>query len=473
MDEKALRTALLAAQYELKAKQARAVIVLVNGVEAAGKGETVKRLSEWMDSRHLLVESFGAPSKQEQQSPFYWRFWQKLPAKGQIALFFGNWYSELLNARVYKRLSRQAFAEKLAQAEDFEKLLQAEGILIVKLWFGLSAEQCQIRRQELANNPVLRWQVGQGIDWHKPKVFHRYLAAAQQLWQAQDQSPHHWHMIDGWQAKERDLSAARIVLQTLQQALVPHTSGVETALAPMLTPSLLQTLDCNADLNKKEYQHLLAEQQAQFAHWFRHKKMDKRSLVVVFEGMDAAGKGGAIRRLTAALDPREYHVMQVSAPSTQQRLLPYLHRFWQKIPSRGQCAIFDRSWYGRVLVERVDGHCPRSDWSRAYAEINQFEAELVAKGIVVVKFWLAIDKDIQLGRFQERERIPFKRFKITPDDWHNREHWDDYIIAGSEAIERTHHPERPWLIIPANNKYHARVHVLTALNKVLADICQS
>ena len=212
---------------------------------------------------------------------------------------------------------------------------------------------------------------------------------------------------------------------------------------------------------------MLAYEQARFASLFRSKKMDKRALAVVFEGMDAAGKGGAIRRLTAALDPREYHVMQVSAPTTQQRQYPYLHRFWQKIPAQGQCTIYDRSWYGRVLVERVDGFCNEEQWGRAYQEINEFEAELSANGVVVVKFWLAIDKETQLARFNERESIPYKRFKITPEDWHNRERWEEYIQAGSEAIERTHHRQHPWFIIPANNKYYARVQVLRKLNEVL------
>ena len=468
MDEKEVRAGLLAAQYELKANQQRGIIVLVNGVEAAGKGETVKRLSEWMDSRHLRVESFAQPTMLEQQYPVYWRFWQQLPAKGEVALFFGNWYSGLLEDRVNKRLSRKELAHALEDVQRFERLLMAEGYLIVKLWFALSEEQLYIRLRELDNNPVLRWQVQRTLAWHKPKVFQRYSAAASQLWQMQDNTTCRWHMIDGWDAQQRDLCAATILLSAMQQALKHHTPVPPPPLLPQVSlPLILQQVDLTQTLTKSDYAEMLAYEQARFASLFRSKKMDKRALAVVFEGMDAAGKGGAIRRLTAALDPREYHVMQVSAPTTQQRQYPYLHRFWQKIPAQGQCTIYDRSWYGRVLVERVDGFCNEEQWGRAYQEINEFEAELSANGVVVVKFWLAIDKETQLARFNERESIPYKRFKITPEDWHNRERWDEYIQAGSEAIERTHHRQHPWFIIPANNKYYARVQVLRKLNEVL------
>ncbi len=467
MDEKSLRMALLAAQYELKSRQQRAVIVLVNGVEAAGKGETVKRLSQWMDSRHLRIESFVTPSEQEQNYPPYWRFWQKLPSKGEIALFFGNWYSGLLEARVDKEISRKELNERLQEAQQFERLLANEGIAVVKFWFALSEEQLHLRLAELQKNPVLRWQAQQRVAWHKSKIFQRYTAAAQQLWQNQDVEKSRWHIIDGWDAKERDSCVGKILLATLHDQLAETGNAKTLPLAALKSPKFLNAVDLSPAMKKDDYQEELKLAQAEFSTLFRSKTMDKRALAIVFEGMDAAGKGGAIRRLTAALDPREYHVMQVSAPTPQQRLLPYLARFWQKIPALGQCTIYDRSWYGRVLVERIDGFCSEDDCNRAYGEINQFEEELTKSGVIVVKFWLAIDKEVQLARFTERERVPFKRFKITADDWHNREKWDDYIDKASEAIERTHHKDRPWIIIPANNKYYARVQVMKSLNEIL------
>jgi polyphosphate kinase 2 (PPK2 family) len=372
-----------------------------------------------------------------------------------------------LEARVDKELSRQQLAERLQEAQQFEQFLAKEGIAVVKLWFALSEEQLQLRLAELRKNPVLRWQAKQNLAWHKPKVFQRYSAAAQQLWQSQDTEQTRWHLIDGWDEEERDSCAAKILLAAMQECLAEAPTAKMSELPALKLPKFLHTLDLSPQLKKDDYEQELVLAQAEFATLFRLKKMDDRALAIVFEGMDAAGKGGAIRRLTAALDPREYHVMQVSAPTAQERLLPYLQRFWQKIPARGQCTIFDRSWYGRVLVERVDGFCTPEEWARAYGEINAFEAELTAARVVVVKFWLAIDQDVQLARFKERESIPFKHFKITADDWHNREKWDDYIEAGSEAIERTHHRKRPWVVIPANNKYYARVQVMKALNDVL------
>jgi polyphosphate kinase 2 (PPK2 family) len=195
----------------------------------------------------------------------------------------------------------------------------------------------------------------------------------------------------------------------------------------------------------------------------RDPRMARRALVVVFEGMDAAGKGSTIRRVTHALDARQYRVVPVAAPSDEERAQPYLWRFWRHVPRHGHAVLFDRSWYGRVLVERVEGFCTEHDWMRAYDEINAFEEQLVTSGAVVVKFWMAITLDEQLRRFEEREATPHKNYKITGEDWRNRDQWPQYERAVGDMIDRTSTDVAPWRVVASNDKLFARIQVLTGL----------
>lgn len=231
--------------------------------------------------------------------------------------------------------------------------------------------------------------------------------------------------------------------------------------------SLLGALDMTLRLDKADYQEQLITEQARLAGLLRDKRMRRHALVAVFEGNDAAGKGGAIRRVAAALDPRQYRIVPIAAPTEEERAQPYLWRFWRHIPARGKFTIFDRSWYGRVLVERVEGFCSPADWMRAYSEINDFEEQLVDAGVVVVKFWLAIDQQTQLERFEEREQIPFKRYKITEDDWRNRDKWDEYSQAVGDMVDRTSSEIAPWTLVEANDKRWARVKVVRTINQAL------
>jgi len=220
-------------------------------------------------------------------------------------------------------------------------------------------------------------------------------------------------------------------------------------------------------LSKDHYKEQLGQEQARLSQLLRDPRLRKRGVLALFEGHDAAGKGSAIRRVTGALDPRLYRTIQIAAPSEDELAQPWLWRFWRNVPARGQFTIFDRSWYGRVLVERVEGFCSPDEWLRAYTEINEFEEQLVDAGVVVVKFWLSIDKQTQLERFKEREDTPHKRFKITEEDWRNREKWDDYSNAVADMVDRTSTEIAPWTLVEANDKRFARVKVLRTLNDAL------
>ena len=466
----ALREALLEAQYELKEQGRFQVIVLINGIEGAGKGETIKLLNEWMDPRTIEVRTFDQPSDEELARPPAWRFWRQLPAKGRIGVFFGNWYSQMIQGRVHGRFKEAVLDQAINGAERLEQMLCDEGALIFKFWFHLSKKQMKHRLKQLKDDPLHSWRISP-LDWQQSKTYDRFVRVGERVLRRTSRDYAPWHVIDGSDANYRSLAVGHILLEGLQAALRAPTRVVHQAVAPLGSSldgrTLLDALDLTQALDKDEYRRQLVEEQARLSGLMRHKRMREHALVTVFEGNDAAGKGGAIRRVTGALDPRQYNIVPIAAPSQDELAQPYLWRFWRQIPARGRFTIFDRSWYGRVLVERVEGFCSQTDWMRAYGEINDFEEQLTDAGIVVVKFWLAIDEQTQLERFQEREHTPFKRYKITEDDWRNRAKWGVYRDAVGDMVDRTSTEIAPWTLIEANDKHWARVKVLRTINDAL------
>lgn len=466
-----LREALLEAQYELKQQVRFPVIILINGIEGAGKGETVKLLNEWMDPRLIQVESFLLPTDEELSRPPQWRFWRKLPPKGRIGIFFGNWYSQMLYARVAGDIKDSRLDVAINAAERFERMLCDEGALIFKFWFHLSKKQLKERLKALENDPQRSWQLSE-VDWKQSEVYDKFVRYGERVLRRTSRDYAPWYVVEGAEERYRSLTVGRTILEGLQAALKTKDRPVPQPHAAPLVSSLdnkglLDALDLSLSLDKDQYKDQLAKEQARLAMLMRDKRFRSHSLIAVFEGNDAAGKGGAIRRVTDALDPRQYHIVPIAAPTEEERAQPYLWRFWRHLPARRQFTIFDRSWYGRVLVERVEGFCSPADWLRAYAEINDFEEQLVDYGIVLVKFWLSIDQDTQLERFKERESIPFKRFKITEEDWRNRDKWDAYADAVGDMVDRTSTEIAPWTLIEANDKRYARVKVLKTINDAL------
>ena len=466
-----LREALLEAQYELKQQARFPVIVLINGIEGAGKGETVKLLNEWMDPRLIRVESFLLPTDEELSRPPQWRFWRRLPPKGTTGIFFGNWYSQMLYARVTGEIKDSQLDGLINDAERFERMYSDEGALIFKFWFHLSKKQLKERLKALENDPTRSWQLSD-VDWKQSEVYDKFVRYGERVLRRTSRDYAPWYVVEGSDERYRSLTVGRTILESLQAALKrkdrptpqPHAAPLVSSLD---NKGLLDALDLSLKLDKDQYKEQLAKEQARLATLMRDKRFRSHSLIAVFEGNDAAGKGGAIHRVTDALDPRQYRIVPIAAPTEEERAQPYLWRFWRHIPARRQFTIFDRSWYGRVLVERVEGFATDADWLRAYAEINDFEEQLVDYGIVLVKFWLSIDQDTQLERFKERESIPFKRFKITEEDWRNRDKWDQYVDAVGDMVDRTSTEIAPWTLIEANDKRYARVKVLKTINDAL------
>jgi polyphosphate:AMP phosphotransferase len=461
-----LREALLNAQFDL-AKQAKfPVIILVSGVDGAGKGETVNLLNAWMDPRHIQVHAMAGHSDEERQHPRMWRYWRALPPKGQIGIFFGSWYTSPIVDRVLGRIKTSQLNESIHAINHFETMLSNEGALIIKLWFHLSKAAQKNRLQTLEANSKMQWRVTPQ-DWENYKRYDKFRKISAQTLLATSSEHAPWQVIEGTDARYRNLTAGKILLQALRKRLDQSNKHVIANVAPLSAAidhlDLFDKLDMSQQLSDKKFAVALEKYQGKLNMLTRDPRYAKLSVIAVFEGSDAAGKGGAIRRITSALDARYYRIIPVAAPTEEERVQPYLWRFWRRVPRVGRFAIFDRSWYGRVLVERVEQFCSEADWMRAYGEINDFEEQLIESNTVLVKFWLTISKEEQLRRFKEREKISFKHFKITPDDWRNREKWDDYQTAVCDMVERTSTANAPWVIVAANDKNFARIQVLKVL----------
>lgn len=466
-----LREALLEAQYELQQQGRFTVLILINGIEGAGKGETVKLLNEWMDARLIQVQTFDEQTDEELARPPAWRYWRQLPPKGRIGVFFGNWYSQMLRGRVHKRIKNAVLDQAIDTTLGFERMLCDEGTLIFKFWFHLSKQHMKARLKSLHDDPLHSWRISP-LDWQQSKTYDKFVRVGERVLRRTSRDYAPWYVVEGVDEYYRSLTVGRILLDGLQAALKnqdlprpqPHSAPLTSSLDHR---GLLDSLDMNQALEKDDYAEQLISEQARLSSLMRDKRMRRHALVAVFEGNDAAGKGGAIRRVIGALDPRQYRIVPVSAPTEEERAQPYLWRFWRHIPARGKFTLFDRSWYGRVLVERVEGFCTAGDWLRAYSEINDFEEQLCEAGVVLVKFWLSIDQQTQLERFKAREQIPFKRFKITEDDWRNRDKWPLYCDAVGDMVDRTSSENAPWTLVEANDKRFARIKVLRTLNEAL------
>lgn len=462
-----LRESLLDAQLDLLQSVRFPVVIVLAGIDSAGKGETMNLLHEWMDPRHIESHAHRDLTDEERERPPMWRYWRDLPPKGKIGIFIGAWYADPLSDNVHERTKNAELDQQLERIISFETMLCNEGALILKFWLHLSEEQQKKRLKKLEKDPRTSWRVTES-DWKNYKRYDRFRLVSERMLRSTSSPKAPWIIIEGSDQRYRSLSIGKALLEALRRRLdAPELPAVQEPLPPLFSSidglKILQTLDMTKSVPRDSYNNELELLQGRLNLLSRHKHFDKLSVVVVFEGNDAAGKGGSIRRVIQALDARSYRIIPVAAPTEEERAQPYLWRFWRHLPRRGRLSIFDRSWYGRVLVERVEGFCTQADGMRAYGEINDFEEQMVRNHTVVVKFWLAITKNEQLKRFKEREKIGFKRFKITDEDWRNRDKWEEYEQAVCDMIDRTSTEIAPWTLVEANDKLHARLKVLRTL----------
>ncbi|PKO59836.1 MAG: polyphosphate:AMP phosphotransferase [Betaproteobacteria bacterium HGW-Betaproteobacteria-18] len=462
----ALRTALLNAQVDLFEQHKIPVVVLISGQDGAGKGETINVLYEWMDPRFISTLAFSQPSDEERERPPMWRYWRSLPPKGCVGIFAGSWYSDPIRDRIEGAISLKELDARAEQINRFEEMLVNEGALVLKFWFHLTKEGQKQRLKALSSDPRTAWRVTQW-NWDRLKTYDQLQDVAGHLLRVTNTAAAPWVVVEGTDDRYRSLTVGQVLLKAMQNRLaakdVPHTPMAPMVRVDLDGRNVLSELDLTLALADKPYKDALAKWQGRLSELMRDARFKDRSVVCAFEGADAAGKGGAIRRIAAALDARQYQVTPVAAPTEEEKAQPHLWRFWRNLPRHGHVAIFDRTWYGRVLVERVEGFCQETDWLRAYSEINDFEHEIIEAGVIVVKFWLQISQAEQLKRFKEREQVEFKRFKITQEDWRNREKWHDYQQAICDMVERTSTGEAPWTLVEANDKNYARIKILRTL----------
>jgi polyphosphate:AMP phosphotransferase len=471
-----LRSELLDAQQQLR-KAPFPVIVLFAGVDTAGKGETVNLLSEWMDPRWIVTRGYTDPSGEERERPRLWRYWRDLPSRGRIALFLSAWYSSPIRHRVARRIDIAEFDALLDQVAAFERALADDGAVILKFWMHLSKAAQKNRLASFEKDPLQRWRVTKK-QWRHWRMFDRFVAAADRAIRrtSTDQAP--WQIVEGEDEHYRSIVVGVELRDAIRRGLERAHQGRTRSRATTKTResrparaidrvarqfNVLDNLDLSRQLSDTRFKTRLAEEQSRLNLLQRRARQQGVSTIAVFEGWDASGKGGAIRHVTGAFDARDYDVIPVAAPTEEERAYHYLWRFWRHLSRAGRLTIFDRSWYGRVLVERVEGFAREDEYMRAYGEINQFEEQLVAHGILVVKFWLHVSKEEQLRRFRDRTRTSYKKWKIGDEDWRNRARWTDYTVAVNDMVARTSTRIAPWTLIEGNDKNFARVKVLTTL----------
>ena len=472
--EPKLREALLNAQYDLSRTTHGPVLLIISGVQAGGRGETANKLTEWMDPRHIRVVAFGPRTPEEALHPPAWRYWNAMPPKGKLGIFLHGWYGDAMAAASDGGIDDDRVHSHIQSIRQHEQMLSDEGTVLLKFWIHLSKSEQKKRLEELESDPRTRWRVTHD-DWKAYRRYNRSHDLWEHLLRETSIGVAPWYVVEGVDEHYRNLTVGKILLDSMQATLRidPKKTPPKHAITPV-PPSvldnvkLIRDLDLSKKLTESEYKKDLPKYQGKLARLSRHKRFHDHSLVLVFEGDDAAGKGGTIRRVTGALDARQYVTVPIAAPNEEERLHPYLWRFWRHAPRLGDITIFDRSWYGRVLVERVEGYSTVSEWMRAYDEINQFEEQLSLGRAIVVKFWLQIGKAEQLRRFRAREKTPFKRFKITEEDWRNRKKWDQYEKAVCDMVDRTSTEIAPWTLVEAEDKKYGRVKVLRTIVDRLA-----
>lgn len=456
---------LIEAQYKFKQhpenKNSKGILILIGGIELTNKGKSIKKLTELMDPRYLKIRA-NIPNKINPKQLIWQPYINSIPKKGELIIFYGNWYTDLLASTLYgdTKISENEFNQYLETIYEYEDYLKNNNVDIIKVWFEVSWEQLKDRLADIDLSksvqrvPNFAWDNFPLDNWKNKSLYNKIQNLKQKF--IQD-----WYLLDSDNNKEQNLQFAKLVLNHLK---TPHPRP-KKALKYQASPIYPQLTQIETtEIEKTQYSKSMKKLQRKVAEALRYSP---KNVVFVFEGMDAAGKGSSIKRIIKYLDPYEYNIHSISAPEYFEQLHPYLWRFWTKYSSNGAINIFDRSWYGRVLVERVENLISATEWQNSYQEINNYEKQLTETNTIVLKFWLATSKEEQLKRFEKRQNTPQKRFKITEEDWRNREKWDDYLQAASDMFKYTDTEIAPWHIIANDNKLAARIEILQTILKRL------
>lgn len=456
------------------------VMIVFEGFDAAGKGVQIGKLIQSLDPRGFEVFTVKEETQEEAMHPFLWRFWTKTPQKGRMAVYDGSWCFKVLSDRFENKTKESEVENCYRSICSFEKQITDDGTLLIKLFLDIDKKEQKKRFEKLLVSKDTAWRVTKA-DLEKNKKYEQYEAMAEEMLQRTDTEYAPWTIIEATDRRYATVKIYTVIAQMLTAGLDNklHEIAREKAAevlrkteqerkmqegqneyAKGFGESVLSKADLSLRCDQKTYQKKLKEYQKKIEQLHGELYRKRIPVVIGFEGWDAAGKGGAIKRLTEKMDARGYVVNPTSAPNDLEKSHHYLWRFWKCMPKDGHIAIFDRTWYGRILVERVEGFCTQEEWKRAYKEINDMEKDLADAGAVILKFWMQIDKKEQEKRFRQRQENPEKQWKITEEDWRNREKWEQYEEAVNEMLIRTSTEYAPWIVVEGNDKYYARLKVL-------------
>lgn len=443
------------------------VIIVFEGWSSSGKGTLISKLLNPLDPRYFNVYTLNRVSEESLMRPVLWSYWTKTPLKGRISILDKSYHRINLPEGIddwnLKELTQNKF---YYDVNAFEKQLSDDGTLIIKLFIHISKEEQKRRLEKLQKDPETKWRVNKR-NFIQNENYDKYLKLYEDMIYQTNSSINLWNIIEADDSRYATVKIFKTIINRIEQEVKRRTEtvidkNIETPKIDIIEPSvsILDSVDLSKTISDEEYKEKIDYYQKKIRKLGYKMYTKRKSVVIVYEGWDAAGKGGNIKRLTQKLDPRGYEVVPIASPSKEELDHHYLWRFWNKMPKDGHLAIFDRSWYGRVMVERIEGFCSESEWKRAYREINDMELHMANHGTFIVKFWLHIDKDEQLARFKSRQEDPLKQYKITDEDWRNRDKWDKYETAVNEMLFRTSTEYAPWVIVESNNKKYARIKVL-------------
>ena len=471
LETRASRDELASLQHRMK-DAGLPVMVLFEGWDSSGKGSMIANMIQTLDPRFFKVYTTTDPTPEEQRFPFLWRHWYRTPARGKMAIFDESWYPEVSRARIEDGLSAEEAYSRMDSINTFERQLVQDGYLIIKFFLHISAKEQARRHNRLMSNKNTRWRVTER-DKFRNKHYKEYYWVYDEMLEKTNTVFAPWHVISAMERRSAMNDIYQIIVDSIRSALeekkmiVPSEYHSQVHTFHLVKQPKLEDVPLYRSLEDSAYRDMLRKEQKKLSKLHNVIYREKIPVVIAYEGWDAAGKGGNIKRLTAALDPRGYEVVPIASPTPTEKAHHHLWRFWQNLPESGHITVFDRTWYGRVMVERLEGFCTEEEWKRAYQELNEFEYELEKWGAILIKFWLHIDSDEQLRRFTERQNTPEKQWKITDEDWRNREKWDQYEIAVNDMIRLTSTEYAPWTIIESQDKKFGRIKAIQTLNDAI------
>ncbi len=460
------------AQQQIVREKGLPIIVLVEGWAAAGKGSLISELISEIDPRNYNVTSPIITPEAEARYPFLYPYAKAIPENGKIMFYDSGWMEDCVRKYLHRDITKEEYKNRVRAVEEFERQLRDGGYLLFKLFVDISEKEQQKRISALRENYETEWRVSQDDLWQMRE--HKLFQDSYESFMKKTGTDIPWHVLDGSKRTLAARDALLLLVTEIDKALEEgrYVGKPFKESFPLLKMPKLADVDLSQALTDEEYKKELKKLQKRLSELHNVIYRKKIPVILCYEGWDAAGKGGNIRRIARPLDPRGFDVMPIASPEPHEKNRQYLWRFWTRLPRSGHVCIFDRTWYGRVMVERLEGFCSEDDWKRAYNEINEFERQLTDWGAVVLKFWIHIDQDVQLQRFTDRQNTPEKAWKLTEEDWRNREKWPEYEEAVNEMLEKTSTKNAPWFIIESNDKKYARIKALRIVIKALEKACE-